>query len=246
MKIQSILRITKIWLALVLVLALLAWVEIARADATLDEKFVRAAKTRDVALVKSLLEKGANVNAKDGDGTPALMLAARKQNKDVVRLLLEKGADVNAKDKEGRTALELADWAGHYDIVEILGGKRADRDMTGYPDTPEEVVKAYVKAGFDVASVRQLSGSHEVKEQKRYVLDYFCPGWDCVHLALDYNVVGTHEDVNESRVTVVYEDIGAVCTETLQLRKKSEQEAVYQLKKVSGKFWLLYTRRVSP
>jgi len=180
-------------------------------------------------LVNTLLEKGANVNAKDKDGTPALMLAAWLQNRDVVRLLLEKGADANAKDKYGRTALELADWAGHYDIVEILGGKRADRDMAGYPHTPEGVVEAYVKAGFDVASVRQLFGSYEVKEQKRYVLDYFCPGWDCVDIVSGYKVTRNSEDQHVATVKVVYDGIGGVCGQFVSVGEKTEKTVIYDL-----------------
>jgi len=52
---------------------------------------------------KFLLEKGANVNAKDDNGvTPLHKVMVRTE---IVQLLLEKGADVNAKDKWGRTPL---------------------------------------------------------------------------------------------------------------------------------------------
>jgi ankyrin repeat protein len=52
-----------------------------------------------------LLEKGADVEAKDEDRWTALIKAAKGGYKAVVRLLLEKGVGVEAKDNHGRTAL---------------------------------------------------------------------------------------------------------------------------------------------
>jgi ankyrin len=59
-------------------------------------------------IVRRLLEKGADANAKDNRGRTPLHHAARSGHSDSVRLLLEKGADVNATDKEGRTPLDVA------------------------------------------------------------------------------------------------------------------------------------------
>jgi ankyrin repeat protein len=43
-------------------------------------------------LVKLLLDKGANINAKSDDGTTALILAVRNGKPEVEKLLREKGA----------------------------------------------------------------------------------------------------------------------------------------------------------
>src|SRR5277367_5111474 len=50
------------------------------------------------AVVKLLLEKGANVEYKSGNGCTALWWAAEKGHEAVVKLLLEKGADVEPKN----------------------------------------------------------------------------------------------------------------------------------------------------
>jgi len=57
--------------------------------------------------VKLLLEKGANIEAKDNDGDTALINAAIKGETEMVKLLLEKGANIEAKDNKGETALTM-------------------------------------------------------------------------------------------------------------------------------------------
>ncbi|NCG57103.1 MAG: hypothetical protein GWP35_09400 [Proteobacteria bacterium] len=59
-------------------------------------------------IVPLLLEKGAEVNARDTDGFTPLMWAARSSTPEIVQLLLEKGADVNARTTGGFTPLMVA------------------------------------------------------------------------------------------------------------------------------------------
>lgn len=79
----------------------------------------------DVALVKSLLAEGADVNAKDSLGQTALMHACDPaDNGNVIVALLEEGADASIKSNKGRAALEIAKSKGHKEQVKILtGGK---------------------------------------------------------------------------------------------------------------------------
>ena len=65
--------------------------------------------TCNVGLVRLLLAKGADIEAKrTKDGYTALMVAAQFGSDKVVRLLLEKGADITAKSFNGWTALKVA------------------------------------------------------------------------------------------------------------------------------------------
>jgi ankyrin repeat protein len=89
-----------------LILALLPCLAPAKDTAKLDKELVEAAARGDVAQVKALLDKGANINAKL-NGRTALMQAAWNQHIDVMRLLTKRGADIRAKDYAGYTAGNL-------------------------------------------------------------------------------------------------------------------------------------------
>ncbi len=89
-----------------------------------------------------LVEKGADVNAKDNDGWTALMKASYFGNryyKEIVSMLLEKGADVNTKNNDGWTALMLA--INNIDVGTFEEGERIDSI---------EVVLILLKNGADV------------------------------------------------------------------------------------------------
>jgi FOG: Ankyrin repeat len=60
-----------------------------------------AAAHKQADSVRLLLAAGADVNAKNDDGSTALMAASLKGDINVVRMLLDANADVNVRDKDG-------------------------------------------------------------------------------------------------------------------------------------------------
>jgi uncharacterized protein len=70
--------------------------------------------------VATLLEGGAAVDGKDGDGRTALIYATRLGDLETVRLLVEGGSYVKALDRFHRTALLYAAEGHHRDIVAYL------------------------------------------------------------------------------------------------------------------------------
>lgn len=76
--------------------------------------------TDNIAIVKMLINKGANINAQDGAGVTALMAASANGRDDIVKELIYNGADINLKDKQGRTPLMWATERGHKSIIYIL------------------------------------------------------------------------------------------------------------------------------
>ena len=77
------------------------------------------------AVVKLLLEKGAELETKDNYSRTPLSWAAEKGYEAVVKLLLEKGAELETKDNYSQTPLLLAVREGHKAIVKLLLEKGA-------------------------------------------------------------------------------------------------------------------------
>ncbi len=85
-----------------------------------------AAKSGNVAGVRTALEAGADVDARNESHRTVLMLAALKGQAAVVKELMNRGADVNARDGDGMTALMWAAFGGSPDVVQALLKRGAD------------------------------------------------------------------------------------------------------------------------
>ena len=97
-----------------------------RDDSVSQPSLHEAAKRNDIALVKSLLDSGADVNARNGNEETPLHIAASFGHREFVEILLASGADVGAEDEDGDTALEAvraaARTAGRAEVVGLLEG----------------------------------------------------------------------------------------------------------------------------
>jgi hypothetical protein len=115
-------------LVLVLLLVLAPLAATAGAGTGLNEQLMEAVELGDLARVKKLLAKGADVNAESDSTMPQtpLMQASWAGQEAIVKVLLENGADVNAKTKDGRTALMSASSTGFAKIAKMLLDKGAD------------------------------------------------------------------------------------------------------------------------
>jgi hypothetical protein len=78
------------------------------------------------AVVRLLLDKGADLESKDKEGQTPLSWAARNGNGAVVKLLLDKGADLELKDRYGQTPLSWAARNRYKSVVKLLLDKGAD------------------------------------------------------------------------------------------------------------------------
>lgn len=89
-------------------------------DNPAQAQFVAALRSGDTALARELLTSGANADATDEAGTPALNWLIRQNDRDAVRLLLELGADPARGDAKGRTALHEAAMSKDTDWIDLL------------------------------------------------------------------------------------------------------------------------------
>lgn len=85
--------------------------------------------------VKSLIQKGASINAWDKDGKTPLYRSCENGHVKIVQLLLNSGVDVNLCDKDGFSPLYAACQEGHHDIVKLLLDNKADPNMIPADDT---------------------------------------------------------------------------------------------------------------
>ena len=103
------------------------------------------------AVIETLVAKGADINAKEKDGTTPLHEAVGKKHTEIVKFLLDKGAEINTKGGwQRQTPLHCAVRVGDSNTVELLLAHGADinaKDRFG--DTP--LLKA-------VSSVKRAPG----------------------------------------------------------------------------------------
>ena len=99
---------------------------------TFDEKgrtpLINAILQKDVLAVKTLIDKGSNVNLKEQNGlqgTP-LMYATSTGNVQLCKLLIEKNTKINAIDINKDHALNWATYYGHVSIMSLLLENGAD------------------------------------------------------------------------------------------------------------------------
>ncbi len=83
-------------------------------------RLIVAAAAGDLSRVRGFLERGADVNVQDAEGTSALISACRNCDLEMVKLLLRFGADVNLEDNSSRTPLYIANAWGYPTIADLL------------------------------------------------------------------------------------------------------------------------------
>jgi quinoprotein dehydrogenase-associated probable ABC transporter substrate-binding protein len=79
-----------------------------------------ASANRAAALARALIQKGADVNARNSGGVTALMIAAANGSADMVELLVRAGANTKAQSDRGDTALSIARGRGDERVIKLL------------------------------------------------------------------------------------------------------------------------------
>ena len=133
-----------------------------------DVPLVEAAKNRNLAAVRALLDQNVDVNAAQGDGATALAWAAHWGDMETADLLIQAGADVNRANDYRVTPLSLACTQGNPGLIRMLLDAGANPNAarnTG--ETPlmtcartgnAEAVKLLLERGADVNAKENRRG----------------------------------------------------------------------------------------
>jgi ankyrin repeat protein len=134
-----------------------------------------AAEAGAVDLVRKLLSKGANLNARtypaakvsadsldknlflfafSGEQTP-LLLAAKYNRVDVMRVLIEAGADTKAKSQDGTTLLLAAAGSGHVEAARYA--YQFDQDVKAVNDQGSTAMHEAVRGTWQMATQPEIT-----------------------------------------------------------------------------------------
>jgi len=111
-----------------------------------------AAMNGHLAICRLLLDKGAQLEAKDSVGWTPLHWAASQGHIEIVRLLCDRGADVEARDIGGRRPLHWAAYHGHISVVKELIEDRNAEINARNDDGGTALTMARINDKHDVAA----------------------------------------------------------------------------------------------
>jgi ankyrin repeat protein len=119
----------------------------------------------DIAAALQQIVDGADVNARQSDGTMPLMYAAYLGNTDLAKALVAAGADVNAVNDYGTSAILEASIIGATDVLEVLLENGADANWANPEgETPlmnvarggmHDAARMLLRHGADVNAVEE-------------------------------------------------------------------------------------------
>ena len=110
---------------------------------------------RDV--VQLLLDKGANINDRDGVGDSALIYAIKNDRSEIIKFLIAQGIDVNLRGIEG-TALFYAVNSDNLELVEMLVKHNADLNLP-HPSGKTALAQAKSRGFSDIAELLERAGA---------------------------------------------------------------------------------------
>lgn len=148
-------------ISLMVVLVFLLVPFVAQAQFSESWDFAKAVKEADYTKMAEKLNKGANINARNAEGIPTIVVASDTGSARLIRYLLENGANPNASiTSSDETALMRRADAGDMDSINILLEFGADINyanntgetalMRAIRSRKRHVIRGLVDAGADL------------------------------------------------------------------------------------------------
>ncbi|GMH37229.1 hypothetical protein BSKO_05102 [Bryopsis sp. KO-2023] len=147
----------------------------------LDSDLLVAAKINDLAEVKKLLKKGADINVKMNGWTP-LLVAAHEGLLGLAELLLDRGADIEGATDEGWTPVIRASFDGHSDLVKFFVEQGANVDAQTVEGNTALMHAAYRGRIQDVEVLLEMGAKKDlINENGSIASEVACgdPDTDC-------------------------------------------------------------------
>ena len=141
MKLSKLFSLIVSFVSITIVTSQISQSEVDSYDENGKTALINAALKKDFNQVKSLLEKGANVNLpelKGLKGTP-LMYATSTNDLKLCALLIDEGAEINQLDVNNDHALNWATYYGYIPIMKLLIKKGADVELKSKHGTAVDV-----------------------------------------------------------------------------------------------------------
>ena len=126
-----------------------------------------AAQKKDLGALRALVQRKADVNVAQADGTTALHWAVMWNNEEAVTLLLRAGANATARNRYGSTPLSEAVTAGSPTMVEALLKAGADATTLTTEDG-ETVLMTAARAGNTGVVRLLLDRGADVNAREKY------------------------------------------------------------------------------
>ncbi len=125
----------------------------AKEPEVLNKAFLSASENGQVETMGLLLDKGADINARDILDNTSIMCCANRGHFEAVQELVRRGADHRRKNKHGETAYEIAKQSGYSGIWMLLRALReADQDalMQAADEGDTNKLHELVEKGIDI------------------------------------------------------------------------------------------------
>ena len=134
-----------------------------------DERFIELCRTGDAEIIKTAINAGANLKARDSELNTALMNAIDARNHDAVKVLLSHEIDINAQNKDGNNALILSVMNNDSEVLSALLHKNPELDrankkgrtalMTAAEVSTPEMISLLIDLGSDLNHVDALGNT---------------------------------------------------------------------------------------
>ena len=131
----------------------------------INEALIKAVDAGYLDIIVALLDKGADVDARDSLGETALQKAVKLGHDKIIRILIDRGADINVQDRFGETAILKCAKNGKKKIATLLLERGANVNVKNV-ENETALIKA-VENGYDKIVALLLNNHASVNERDK-------------------------------------------------------------------------------